>query len=53
MAGGGVPKLHFGSRVYREQKRHMKLCPVTLLTSLPGRVPGQNYLCSLGSEDST
>ena len=42
----------------RVQKRHIKLChtklcPVTPVTGLPGRVPGQRDLCSLGSDDST
>ena len=32
---------------------HIKLCPVTPVTGLPGRVSGQKDLCSLGSEDST
>ena len=44
--------------VYREQKRHIKvwhtkLCPVTPEAGDAGRAPGQKYLCSLGSEDST
>ena len=44
---------------FREQKRHIKLlhiklCPVTSVTGLPGRVPpGQKDLCSLRSEDRT
>ena len=47
-----------GTRIYREQKRHIKLfhiklCPVTPVTGPPGRVSGQKDLCSLGSEDST
>ena len=38
----------------RDRKlRHIKLCPVILVTGLPGRVPEQKYLYSLGSEDST
>ena len=32
---------------------HIRLCPVTQVTGLLGQVPGQKYLCSLGSEDST
>ena len=50
---------HFGpQKVYREQKRHIKLLhiklfPVAPVTSPPGRVSGQKDLCSLGSEDST
>ena len=31
----------------------LKLCPITPVTGLPGRVPGQKDLRSLGSEDST
>ena len=38
--------------ILRDQKRHIKLlhiklCPVTLVTGLFGRVPGQKDLCSL------
>ena len=42
----------------REQKRHIKLLhiklfPVGPVTGPPGRVSGQNNLCSLGSADRT
>ena len=46
------------SPIFKDQKRHMKLwhvklSPVTTVTGLPGRVPGQQDLCSLRSENST
>ena len=40
-----TPWPHFQNfRNNREQKRHINLCPVTPVTDLPGRVPGQKDL---------
>ena len=43
---------------FSEQTRHIKayhikLCPVILVTGLPGRVSGQRDLCCLSPEDRT
>ena len=56
--GSGPHKRAPASLFYREHTRHikflhMKLSPVNPVTGLPGRVPGQKDVCSLGSEDST
>ena len=46
--------VHQGPAKKRHIKRlHIKLFPVAPVTGPPGRVSGQNDLCSLGSEDST
>ena len=48
----------FLEKLYREQKRHIKLLhikffPVAPVTGPPSRESGQKDLCSSGSEDST
>ena len=48
---------HYRKEISGAEKEHKtlahKLCLVTPVIGLPGRVPGQKDLCSLGSRDST